>query len=86
MAQRYLYTPLDNTTEQQIRLVKLLPGNDEPLRIKLTISTLTGLAFNALSYLWGNNAEGLYPIECEGMTIHIAPNLHRFLQLLRQSG
>ena len=86
MAQWYLYTPLDNTTEQQIRLVKLLPGNDEPLRIELTISTLTGLAFNALSYLWGNNAEGLYPIECEGMTIHIAPNLHRFLHLLRQSG
>ncbi|OWY45675.1 hypothetical protein AALT_g10500 [Alternaria alternata] len=84
MAQGYQYQPLDMTLGQ-IRLVQLLPGNDEPLRIKLTICPLTEIAFNALSYIWGSR-DMRHTIECEGKTIRIVPNLHRFLQLLRQSG
>jgi hypothetical protein len=84
MAQGYQYQPLDMTLGQ-IRVVQLLPGNDEPLRIKLTICPLTEIAFNALSYTWGSS-DMRHTIECEGKTIRIVPNLHRFLQFLRQSG
>lgn len=84
MARQFPYQPYD-LASGQIRLVQLLPGNDEPLRIKLTTCVRTELAFNALSYTWGKNSSR-HPIECEGTIIYITPNLHRFLQFLRQSG
>lgn len=86
MTQYYQYPPLDMDSGQ-IRLVHLLPGNDEPLRIKLTTCLLMEAAYTALScestHL-GNYAND--DIECEGGIIEIQPTLYLFLQSLRQSG
>ncbi|KAF7672559.1 hypothetical protein GT037_009590 [Alternaria burnsii] len=84
MMAEYQHRPLDITTDQ-IRLVQLLPGDDEPLHVKIIICPITEKAFTALSYTWGS-PDPSHAIECEGETIRIMPNLHRFLQLLRRSG
>jgi hypothetical protein len=84
MAQNYRYRPLD-TTSAQIRLVQLLPGNDYPVRIKLFICPLTEVAFNALSYTWGD-MNNLNSIECDGYTIQVTQNLFLCLRSLRRSG
>lgn len=65
--------------------MQLLPGSDDPIRIKITTCLMTELAFNALSYTRRETAEDL-PIECEDYTVLVPKSLYPFLQLLRQSG
>jgi hypothetical protein len=84
MAQKYRYQPLDMTAGQ-IRLFQLLPGNGELLRIEFTYCLLTELPFDALSYK-SNEEYKAHSITCECYTIRVSNTLHRFLQLLRQSG
>jgi hypothetical protein len=80
------YSPLD-ITSGHIRLVQLLPGNDEPVRIKLIHCSLAELAYNVLSHIqYEDEDEDDKSVECEGHTIRIPPTLYQFLQLLRQSG
>jgi hypothetical protein len=82
MAQEYQFQPLD-TTQEQIRLVKLIPGNSLPVRIKIFACGLKSVAFDALSYPWGSSVK-LFYVECEGCTIRVRHNLFHFLQSLRQ--
>lgn len=70
---------------RNIRLLQLLPGAvSDPLQTKLVETSIDdGLAFEALSYVWGDpnvRAE----IECEGKEFMITKNLDHALHHLRQ--
>jgi hypothetical protein len=80
MAQEYRYLPLDET-QNQIRLVQLLPSHDEQVHIKLLVRGLTEVAFDALSYNWGV-PNALCTINCEGHYMRVTRNLFSCLQSL----
>jgi hypothetical protein len=84
MAQEYQYLPLDET-QNQIRLVQLLPSQDEQVHIKLLVRGLTEVAFDALSYNWGDS-DASCTINCEGHPMWVTRNLFSCLpSLLRCS-
>jgi hypothetical protein len=80
MAQEYQYLPL-NETQNQIRLVQLLPSHDEQVHIKLLVRGLTEVAFDALSYDWGD-PDASCTINCEGLPMQVRRNLYLCLQSL----
>jgi len=80
MASEYQYKPLA-MDQRQIRLVQLLPGKTHPISIKLLVCDLTAVAFDALSYVWGDMTRKI-PLECEGSIIWVGNNLASYLQSL----
>jgi hypothetical protein len=82
MAQESPYQPLGT---DQIRLVQLLPSHNDHPHIRLLVCGLREVAFDAVSYIWGNSAPDL-PIDCNGQVIKVRRNLFHFLlSLLRRS-
>ncbi|KAI0195511.1 heterokaryon incompatibility protein-domain-containing protein [Astrocystis sublimbata] len=73
------------TTEDGIRIMRLLPAadDDDPICIELReVSLSSPPAYNAISYAWGLpvNKRGIL---CDSQTIMIPINLHRALRQLR---
>jgi hypothetical protein len=82
MAQEYEYQPLGT---DEIRLVQLLPSHDHHPRIRLLVCNLREVAFDAVSYIWGDPDPDL-PIDCNGQVIKVRHNLFNLLlSLLRRS-
>jgi hypothetical protein len=78
----YHYTPLDHSA-RELRLVKLLPG-DEGIHIAMQIFPLVEApSFDALSYVWGR-PESSVLVQCESATIRVAHNLGAFLEALQR--
>ncbi len=69
---------------ENIRLLRLLPGNSEdPLQCHLLETSLqAALSYEALSYVWGD-ASITEPILCDGDTVNITTNLAHALRRLR---
>jgi hypothetical protein len=78
MMQGHRHLPLDGN-QKQIRLVQLLPTDDDQVHIKLLVCGLAEVAFDALSYTWGNSSAD-FTIVCEGQPLEVGRNL--FLCLL----
>jgi hypothetical protein len=79
----YRYKPLDKSA-LDIRLVKLLPG-DEGIHIAIeAFSLVEAPPFNALSYMWGDS-DNLEIVRCESATIRVTHNLGAFLKALQRS-
>jgi hypothetical protein len=80
------YKPLDHESGA-IRLVRLLSGTDEPIRLELIHSNLddeSRIPYEALSYVWGSPNEGR-PVEVDGQQFTITPNLNIALLSLRRA-
>ncbi|KAL5393554.1 hypothetical protein PMIN04_009735 [Paraphaeosphaeria minitans] len=79
-----VYAPL-NSSLDEIRLLRLLPGSDEDrLRCTLSIVSLDDRPhYEALSYVWGDDLEDTFPISLGGHTVQIRRNLHSALRGIR---
>ena len=80
------YQPLDHKSGA-IRLVRLLPGTDEPIRLELIHSNLDEephIPYQALSYVWGPPDEGR-AVEIDGQQLTIRRNLSLALLSLRRA-
>ena len=80
------YKPLDRDSGA-IRLVRLLPGTDEPIRLELIHSNSDEephIPYEALSYVWGSPNEGR-AVEVDGQQLTITPNLNLALLRLRRA-
>jgi hypothetical protein len=80
------YKPLDHESGA-IRLVRLLPGTDEPIQLELIDSNLddeSRIPYEALWYLWESPNEGR-PVEVDGQQFTITPNLSLALLSLRRA-
>jgi hypothetical protein len=79
----YRYKPLDEPA-LDIRLVKLLPG-DEGIHIAIeTFSLVEAPQFDGLSYVWGGPGSQVV-VQCESATIRVRHNLGAFLKALQRS-
>ncbi|KAF2248347.1 hypothetical protein BU26DRAFT_565750 [Trematosphaeria pertusa] len=83
-AQRYAYRPLRDG-DQEIRLIKLLPGNPaDALRIEIVHALLEKAPiYEALSYVWGC-PQPSYRIDCHQRKLEISRNLYVALVYLRK--
>jgi hypothetical protein len=80
------YKPLDHESGT-IRLVRLLPDKDEPIRLELISSNLDEephIPYEALSYVWGSPNKG-QAVEVDGQQLTIDPNLNLALLRLRRA-
>ena len=75
--------PLDSS-QQQIRLLHLLPGSwDDTIECKLvTVSLQDSPAYNALSYVWGDKNDTC-KIHVEGEDVRVTKNLFAALRRIR---
>jgi hypothetical protein len=79
----YRYKPLDKPA-LDIRLVKLLPG-DEGIHIAIeTFHLVKAPPFDALSYVWGDRDSPVL-VQCQSATIRVRHNLGAFLKALQRS-
>jgi hypothetical protein len=80
------YKPLDRDSGA-IRLVRLLPGTNEPIRLELIHSNFDEephIPYEALSYVWGSPNEGR-AVEVDVQQLTITPNLNLALLRLRRA-
>ncbi|RII23664.1 hypothetical protein CUC08_Gglean012488 [Alternaria sp. MG1] len=80
------YKPLDHESGT-IRLVRLLPDKDEPIRLELISSNLDEephIPYEALSYVWGPPNKG-QAVEVDGQQLTIRRNLILALLSLRHA-
>jgi hypothetical protein len=89
--QDYVYNPLNNSHSRKIRLIELLPSDDDDrspkrhAKIKLRTISLDDpneQEYEAISYCWGDTADR-YPVICEDRTLSITLNLHYILRRLQ---
>ena len=79
----YKHKPLTGALDDEIRLVRLLPGSDwEPIKVEIFVSTLRH-GFETLSYCWGSTAI-LSRITCAGQCLLVTQNLKSALRNLRR--
>jgi len=88
MRELYHYRPLNS--DRLIRVLELLPAkhHDNPIQCRLIerpldVEPLTGLKYEALSYVWGSNI-GDREILCEGRTLLVTPNCEAALRRFRR--
>ena len=84
--EQFRYKPLDHESGA-IRLVRLLSGTDEPIRLEVIHSNHdeeSCIPYEALSYVWGPPSEG-WAVEVDGQQLTIAPNLKLALLRLRRA-
>ena len=78
-----LYQPLQ---EFEIRVLNLQPGQfDDPILAMVVSGSLENLAYDALSYVWGDPAVGV-PIEINGHSVFVTENLESALRHIREEG
>jgi hypothetical protein len=98
--QTYKFSPLP--TKTSIRLLQIHSGPEEPINCSLEVVDLDDKPeYDCLSYTWGNplyhgvlppkngreiNADRIHPIECNGLIICVAKNLHEALRQLSRNG
>jgi hypothetical protein len=87
MPHHHIYTPLQATRKQELRLVTLLPApcKDAPIECTLSIGNLQdrNLQYEALSYEWGDPNDPGYDILLEGQPFTVRRNLWHALRCLR---
>lgn len=78
----YSHLPLD---EDSIRLIKILPGSEEPIKVRMAVDRLENVSreYEALSYVCGDMQEGHW-IDLNGEEVEIYPNLYKALKNLRR--
>ena len=84
----YVYEPLADPMLKTIRLIELLPSDDEEgdIRFNIRSSSLvdpTREHYDAISYCWGDPRH-LSPVFCADSVIWITDNLYNALYRLRQ--
>lgn len=84
----YVYEPLAEPASKTIRLLELLPADDEEkaIRINIRSSSLADPSrehYEAISYCWGDPADP-NPIFCSDSIIWVTDNLYSALRRLRQ--
>jgi hypothetical protein len=78
-----VYSGLD-LGSRQIRLLKLLAGEESTICAELKVASLDDLPrYEALSYVWGQSDE-TSTIQLENDTFVVTPNLHSALRHLRR--
>lgn len=81
------YTPLNTTSNGEIRLLRILPSpyKESVVCCKLfTVSLKTAPAFEALSYVWGSPDDNCpYPVFVHGHSTKVSNNLNDALRALR---
>ncbi|KAG8156794.1 hypothetical protein KVR01_013399 [Diaporthe batatas] len=85
ITQKFQYEPL-RVGPSSIRLIEVFPGTrQEDIECRLYETSLDKCAgsYAALSYVWGNNTEHT-PIQVNGKTLDIRPNLRTALLNLRE--
>ena len=80
----YKYEPLDSSEPTRIRLVSIEPGVDpDEIHCSITVVPLNGqTAFEALSYVWGDNLKSKH-VYVSGRTLPVTANLYIALRRFR---
>ena len=84
--EQFRYKPLGHESGA-IRLVRLLSGTDEPIRLEVIYSNYdeeSCTQYEALTYAWGSPSEG-WAVEVDGQQLTITPNLNLALLRLRRA-